>query len=271
MKKHYFKILILSSLLFACSTSSKLVQPSKKQQSTVSLKAREYFLKGVFLQSEERFSEALVQFHKALIFDTTSATIHNSLAENYIKLSEVEPAIYHLNKAIKLNPNNIESYRLLGEIYLRQRKDHQAIEAYKTILKLDPFDDTARNFLFFLYERTKQPIEKAKLYENMLGLYGKNKTILMYIAEVYKKQKDFPKALQYADMILDIDSTDAETHLYKARLLEALRKRKEAIGSYEKAIKYAPADKDIIEDLAFLYRTTNQYQKVIDIYTPLLA
>ncbi len=271
MKKQYFKILILSSLLLACSAGSKLVHSSPKQQSKVSLKAREYFLKGVFLQSEERFSEALVQFHKALIFDTTSATIHNSLAENYIKLSEVEPAIYHLNKAKKLNPNNIESYRLLGEIYLRQRKDHQAIEAYKTILKLDPFDDTARNFLFFLYERTKQPVEKAKLYENMLGLYGKNKTILMYIAEVYEKQKDFPKALQYTNMILDIDSTDAESHYYKARLLEALKKRKEAINSYETALKYAPADKDIIENLAFLYRTTNQYQKVIDIYTPLLA
>jgi tetratricopeptide (TPR) repeat protein len=271
MKKQYFIILILSSLFFACSAGSKLVHPSPKQQSNVSLKAREYFLKGVFLQSEERFSEALVQFHKALIFDTTSATIHNSLAENYIKLSELDPAIYHLNKAKKLNPNNIESYRLLGEIYLRQRKDHQAIEAYKIILRLDPFDDTARNFLFFLYERTKQPVEKAKLYENMLGLYGKNKTILMYIAEVYEKQKDFSKALQYTNMILDIDSTDAESHYYKARLLEALNKRKEAISSYETALKYAPADKDIIENLAFLYRTTNQYQKVIDIYSPLLA
>jgi len=271
MKKNYFKIFIIALFLFSCSTSKKLVSTNITSQEKVSLKAREYFLKGIYLQAEERFSEALVQFHKAQIFDTTSSTIHNSLAENYLKLNELEPAVYHLKKAKKLQPKNIESHRLLGEVYLRQRKDFQAIEAYETALELDPFDDTSRNFLFFLYEKTKQPVAKAQLYENMLDLYGKNKTILTYIAKVYEKQKDYNKVLQYLNMILELDSTDAESHYNKARMLDALKNKKEAIVSYETALKFAPGDTIIIDQLAFLYRTTNQYQKVVDIYKPLLA
>ncbi|KAA3610158.1 MAG: tetratricopeptide repeat protein [Calditrichaeota bacterium] len=269
MKKQYFKIFIIALLLFSCSANRTLVSENKSPREKVSLKAREYFLKGIFLQSKERYSDALVQFHKAQIFDTTSATIHNSLAENYLKLTELEPAIYHLKKAKRLQPDNIESYRLLGEIHLRQRKYFQAIEAYESALKLDPFDDTARNFLFFLYEKTNQPVAKAKLYEGMLDLYGKNKTILTYIAKVYEKQKDFPKALQYLNMILELDSTDAESHYFKGRLLEGLEKKHDAILSYESAIKNSADDTDIVGRLAYLYRTTNQYQKVIDLYEPM--
>lgn len=271
MKKHYFKILLIALFLFSCSTGRKLLPSSIHSQKETSLKARDYFLKGVFLQLEERFSDALVQFHKAQIFDTTSSTIHNSLAENYLKLNELEPAVYHLKKAKKLQPKDIESHRLLGEIYLRQRKDYQAIEAYETVLDIDPFDDTARNFLFFLYAKTKQPVAKARLYEDMLDLYGKNKTILNSIAKVYEGQKDFSKALQYSNMILELDSMDAESHYYKARLLENLKKEKEAIKSYETALGISPADDDIINRLAFLYRAANQFQKVVDIYEPVFA
>ena len=150
MKK--FKIYILFILVlisYSCKTSRVITKPSNEEPSKVSFKAREYYIKGLFLQSEERFTEALVQFHKAQIFDTTSATIHNSLAENYIKLNEFEPATYHLHKALSIEPENIDSYRLLGEVYFRQRKDDEAIAAYEKVLKLDPFDDNARNFLFF--------------------------------------------------------------------------------------------------------------------------
>jgi len=150
LKMKFYIICLLFA--FGCSTSQQLIVPKKEEQKKASLKAREYFLKGIFLQAEERFSDALVQFHKAQIFDTSSATIHNSLAENYIKLDEIDPAFYHLAKAKSLNADNIDSHRLLGEIYIKTRNDDNAIQAYENVLKLDPYDDNARSFLFFLYE-----------------------------------------------------------------------------------------------------------------------
>lgn len=267
-KIYLFILIVLFS--FGCTTTKSVVQKPVSNSSKVSFKAREYYLKGLFLQSEERFTDALVQFHKAQIFDTSSATIHNSLAENYIKLNEFEPATYHLKKAIKLQPENIDSYRLLGEVYFRQRKDVEAINAYEQVLKLDPFDDNARNFLFFLYEKTQQPSAKAHLYEELLYLYGNNKLILSQIVDAYEKQKDFPKAIEYIDKIIMLDSTDTENYFKKGLLLESMEKNEEAISNYENALKYSPEDKEIKGRLAILYRYSNQYQKVIDLLEPTL-
>ena len=86
--KNYF-LLLLVLISFSCKSTQTVSKTSQSESSKVSFKAREYYLKGLFLQAEERFTDALVQFHKAQIFDTTSATIHNSLAENYIKLNDL--------------------------------------------------------------------------------------------------------------------------------------------------------------------------------------
>ena len=253
-----------------CSTTQKIAAPPKSDSEKVSFKAREYFLKGLYLQSEERYSDALVQFHKAQIFDTTSATIHNSLAENYIKLNEFEPAIYHLNKARKIEPENVETYRLLGEAHFRQRNDDEAIEAYRHVLQLDPYDDDARNFLFFLYEKTNQPEAKAELYKSMMDIYGKDSSILQQIVELYSKNKNYEQALHYLNQLIQIDSTDARNYLSKGAILELLDKPDEAIAAYDKASYLAPDDKNIVHKLGSLYRSANEYQKVVDLYTPLL-
>jgi len=272
MKKHNIYIFLLLVIIsFGCKTTQTVSRASKSESSKVSFKAREYYLKGLFLQAEERFTDALVQFHKAQIFDTTSATIHNSLAENYIKLNEFEPAVYHLKKALHLQSENIDSYRLLGEVYFRQRKDVEAIDAYEQVLRLDPFDDNARNFLFFLYEKTQQPSAKAHLYEELLYLYGNNKLILSQIVEAYEKQNDFPKAIEYLDKIIKLDSTDAENYFKKGLLLENLKRNEEAISIYKKALQHSPDDKEIKGRLAILYRYSNQYQEVIDLLEPTLS
>jgi tetratricopeptide (TPR) repeat protein len=271
MKKYNIYIfIIIAYFLLSCANHGNLIVQDSNETPKVSFKAREYFLKGIFLQAEERFSEALVQFHKAQIFDTTSATIHNSLAENYLKLNEFEPALFHLKKALVLQPENLETYQLLGEIYFRQQDDDKAIAAYKKVLALDPFDDNARNFLFFLYEKTKKPEAKALLYEELLKLYGKNKLLLEQIVEFYQKQKDYPNAIKYIDEIITLDSTNARYYFIKGQMLENIQKIPEAIGNYEKVLEYTPDEINAIRKLAFLYRSENQHQKVIDLYLPFL-
>ena len=103
-----YLLLTLIVVLFSCSTTQTVVKPTQTESSKISFKAREYYLKGLFLQAEERFSEALVQFHKAQIFDTTSATIHNSLAENYMSGKKHEQ-------------NNDYNYRYWTDIFLTNK------------------------------------------------------------------------------------------------------------------------------------------------------
>ena len=270
MKKILFLITLSVLILSGCAAT----RPTKKKPGApaekISFKARDYYLKGLFLQMEERYSDALVQFHKAELFDTTSATIYNSLAENYLKLGELEPALHHLKQALKRDRHNTETYRLLGELYFRDQKDQQAIEAYRALLKLDPYNEQARNFLLFLYEKNKMVAEKAELYRQMLGLYGKSKSVLKKIADIYTRQKDYKNAVHYLNQITKIDSSDAQIYAYRAQLYEVLGKADSAMISFKKAIRLDPGNKDYLNRLATLYRSNQRYKDIITLFEPVL-
>jgi len=265
-------IFVIGSLsVQGCSVLRKsTVESEAHEEEQISFKAREYFLKGLYLQMEERYSEALIQFHKAQIYDTTSATICNSLAENYIKLNELEPAYYHLSKARSLDPENIETLTLLGEVYFRQRKDSLAIGTYEKILALDPLNEEARNFLFFLYEKNDDVAGKARLYEDLLHIYGKSQTVLKQIVEAYVEQDDFRNALKYINEWLEIDSTNSTIWELRAEAQDNLGETAPAIKSFRKALELEPGNSEAMNSLALLFREQRMYQEVINLYQPVL-
>ncbi len=270
MKKTLLLLVTAVFLFSGCAATRQVGKKPEKSEKKISFKARDYYLKGLYLQMEERYSDALVQFHKAELFDTTSATIYNSLAENYLKLGELEPALHHLKQALKRDRHNIETYRLLGELYFRDQKDREAIDAYKALLQLDPYDEQARNFLFFLYEKNKMTQEKANLYRQMLSLYGKSKSVLKKIADIYTRQHDYKNALHYLNEITKIDSGDAKIHAYRAQLYEVLGQSDSAMISFKKAIQLDPGNKDYMNKLAALYRGDRRYEDIISLFTPVL-
>ncbi len=270
MKKILLLIVAATFLFSGCAATQRMSEKPKKSEKKISFKARDYYLKGLYLQMEERYSDALVQFHKAELFDTTSATIYNSLAENYLKLGELEPALHHLKQALKRDRHNAETYRLLGELYFRDHKDRDAINAYRALLQLDPYDEQARNFLFFLYEKNKMVEEKAGLYRQMLSLYGKSKAVLKKIADIYTRQHDYKNAVRYLNEITKIDSGDAQIYAYRAQLYEVLGQPDSAMSSFQKAIQLDPGNKDYLNKLATLYRGNQRYDDIISLFTPVL-
>ncbi len=270
MIKKYFFLPVLILALTSCAGRFQQHKKAEPEKVKVSFKARDYFLKGVMLQMEERYSDALVQFHKAELFDTSSASIYNALGENYLKLNELEPALHHLKRARRIDPQNTETWRLLGEVYFRMNDDAHAMEAYEKVFSLDPYDEQARNFLFFLYEKNKLPTKKTALYKKLLHLYGRDKTVLRKIADIYTRQRDFKNALFYLGQLARTDSTDAEIYSFRAQLYDAIGKSDSAIISLKHALRLQPENKDFRSRLALLYRKNRRYKDIIALYRPLL-
>ncbi|MGD9488340.1 MAG: tetratricopeptide repeat protein [Calditrichaceae bacterium] len=259
---------ILSVTVIGCTSSRKLV-PADAKTETVSLKARDHYLQGLFLQMEERFDEAFVQFDQALLYDSTSATIHNSLAYTRMKLGNYDTALYYLEKAARLDSLNEETLQLKAECYFRLKQDDQAVTTYKKLLKLDPYNEDARNFLLFLYEKNQDEIAKAELYEQLIDLYGSDRKILEQIANIYLRNMQHDKAIYYYNEILKSDSTDAGIWYMLGRIEENRQDFDKARNYYSKAVTYKSDFIDAIEHLAMLYRREQEWQKVIDLYQPL--
>lgn len=147
MKRIYITLTVFLALfiIWGCSHSVK-IPSTLKQDSKISLKARDLYLKGLFYQSEGLHNEALVQFYQALHHDSTSPTIYNSIAENHISLGHYESALILLKKAVKKDPNNVETLNLIADSYFRMRNDEKAINTYKKILEINPYHEDARKY-----------------------------------------------------------------------------------------------------------------------------
>ena len=82
MKKNklYISLLLLLLSFWGCAPSVKMVKPKRQSKETM-LKARDYYLKGIFLQQQARYTEALVEFYQALQYDSLSAAIYSAIAD----------------------------------------------------------------------------------------------------------------------------------------------------------------------------------------------
>lgn len=267
MKKVHIIFILLQTLIiiWGCSHSIKISTP-QKQDSEVSLKARDLYLKGLFYQSEGLHNEALVQFYQALHHDSTSPTIYNSIAENHISLGHYESALILLKKAVKKAPENVETLDLMADCYFRMRNDEKAIITYKKILELNPYHEDARKYLIFLYEKTKNDLGLAEQYDQLNEYYGQDPINLNKIADIYLKYKEFDKALDAYQRIIDMDSLNVQTQYHIGNVFRVKGDIEKAREAYFKALSlksdYSPA----IRELALLYRNEQKWQEVIDIY-----
>ncbi|HID40419.1 MAG TPA: tetratricopeptide repeat protein [Calditrichaeota bacterium] len=267
--KRLFIIFLIAFLAVGCASTQKVVkkEPSPKK---VSVKARDHFLKGLFYQEQEEFEKALVEFYQALSFDSTSATIYNSIAENHIKLGHFESAHLLLEKALKLDPDNTQSLSLLADSYFRLRDDDQAIATYKKLLKIDPYNEEARRILIFLLEKNHRNEELAEQYEQLIGMYGERRQYYEKLVEIYLQQQEYDKGSRALDKLIELDPGNVRALYLKGVINQHMNQPDSALVSFNQALQANPEFVMAAEQMSMIYRNRRQWDKIIEVYTPLL-
>ena len=136
MKKITFITLISFLFVFACGKRQVYhydTEIAKNQE----LKARDHYTTGMFYQLHNQHESALIEFYQALLYDSSSSSIYNRIAENHIALGRYESALRYLQKSKTLNSNDIETYRLMSDCYYRLKQDDKAIYYLDKILQID--------------------------------------------------------------------------------------------------------------------------------------
>ena len=93
MRKNILWIFLV--LIFSCSGSYKFIADKKITKSPhvyFQPKAVSHFIRGCIHDFQGDYKSALLEFSEALLFDSTSATIYNKIAEQYVKLKKYESA-----------------------------------------------------------------------------------------------------------------------------------------------------------------------------------
>lgn len=120
--------------------------------------AKEHYELGGILLDKRLYSQALIQFQKALKAKDLEgienlALIYNALGFTYAAQEQYDLAIRQYKEALERLPEYPTALNNLGFAYEKKQLINQAVEAYEAALKIDPKNTTAKRRVESLRKR----------------------------------------------------------------------------------------------------------------------
>lgn len=182
---------------------------------------------GLVLQEQNRFDEAIGSFQKALILKPKLRGANLFLGVAQFRLNQLDKAVIAIQKETAAYPKDPAAWMWLGVVRLAQEKPEEAAEALDKAVKLAPND------LDILYHRGRAHL----LVSN--NSYGR----------MFKVD---PQSWRVHQVIAQADA-EADRHM-------------DAVAEYQAAIKLAPAQPGLHEELGSEYRNMGKTQEAEDAY-----
>ena len=198
------------------------------------------FAEALFLQNQERYSDAVTAYDKILKLAPDHAEAYNNRGVAKYNEGKYDRAIQDLDKAIAINPNLAEAYLSRGIVYYKKRKYNRAIQDFDKAIAINPNLAEAcyqRGIAYGLkgeYDRAIQDFDKAISINPEYGEAYYSRGV------VYGKKGQYDRAIQDYDKAIAINPNLAEAYLNKAVACEGANRYKEAIEAYRKFIQVAP-------------------------------
>ncbi|MDA1052827.1 MAG: tetratricopeptide repeat protein [Planctomycetota bacterium] len=234
--------------------------------------------------------KAIADFEELLKQNPENVAVLQALATTYASTKNYDKALEHLSKAIELAPENALNFAMRAEIYEVQEKYDEALADLTESLKVQPnnpaallararlhyfqenFDEARADIDRLLQERPglNQAILLRSMIEAAGGDYQKaiadlqnilradpaNVGLQRQLASLYAADERPRKAIQVLTGILAADENNWEVLSSRAGVLLSIGKHAEAIEDYNAALKLAPEEDGILNNLAWVLSTS---------------
>lgn len=168
-----------------------------------------------------------------------------------LRLGQPAPAADSLRKSIALAPAQQAANLFLGIACVQMHNVPEAVAALNRELELDPTDAQAAMWLGVVQLQDGHPEKAVAPLDRAAELAPNDLNILEYRG---KAHSDVAYA-SYARMAA-IDPDSWHVHKVQGQMLAQQNLHKEAIAEFQQAIRVAPANSDLYEELAAEYRKT---------------
>lgn len=266
MKSFLYIILLISLGFFSCNKQQVYHQTENDHRHE--MKARDHFSTGMFFELENKHENALIEYYQALLYDSSSSTIYNRIAENHMALGRYESALRYLQKSMRLDSNEPETIRLIADCHYRLKDDERAIYNLKKVLELNPFDENARSLLLLLYKKNNNDIGLAQQYEEMINIYGEDEDWIRKAASIYLKNGKVDEALALFELYIHADSANASMW-YSIGMAHELKDDVDpALQAYGQALDIAPQVAEAAERIYHICRKEERWTELIQMFSP---
>lgn len=119
------------------SKEQKTIKSQKKVTKSMELKNKgnDYF-------KQQKWTEAMIEYSKAICLDSTQAVLYSNRALCELKLEKYDLARCDAEQAIYLDKTNVKFYRILSECLMNLQLYQEALDVCEQGLKYDAYDET---------------------------------------------------------------------------------------------------------------------------------
>lgn len=251
----FFLLLFLGVLLNACNGDQAPETPQEqpvKQEDRLSKitdltakilaspdKPELYAQRAAAYLEQDGYDEAIDDLDKALSIDSTNLLYLHTLADVYMDYFKSNKALKTMERAVELQPNNIGSLLKIGEYQLILKKHNRALITIDRILKIDNLNAEAFYLTGRVFEDQGEMDKAIRSYEKAVEYDPELTEVWVKIGALLAQKKD-PKAIQFFNSAILVDSLDADAHFSRAAYLHQNGKLQEAIGAYKTINRIAP-------------------------------
>ncbi len=154
-------------------------------------------------------------------------------AEEYMQRGRLKQAARVLRRAVQSGDAPLECYLRLAEVCRMQENWRGAIDAIRAALQCQPDSVVVRERLIELLIESGHLAEAVAECERWLSEMPEHPTPLEHLLDAHWQAMDYPRALQAANRLVQLQPYAAHYRLRRARLLDNLGRREEAVRDYE--------------------------------------
>jgi tetratricopeptide (TPR) repeat protein len=227
--------------------------------------ALDHFIHGVVLDQQGEITRAIGEYRRALLFDSTAASIYIAMAEDYFTMKLYDDAVIQLQEALRVEPENVEAMEFLSDLLLETGQVDSAIAMARRLILARPDDMRYRRNLGNLYIRQDSLNTALTQYEEILHRYPEDGEALSQVSAVYIALKEFQKALDTSSKLYTLDSTDDRVAFTLASLYAELEMPTEADYYFNRSVELNPDDPRYFSNWAYLQISHKDYDRAITI------
>jgi tetratricopeptide (TPR) repeat protein len=225
-------------------------------------------------------TQAVEQYKLALDADPNSRMLQDGLADLYFKIGRIREAVTAAQDQVGKDPNDIEAHTLLGKVYLRSLGDMQstqsgqmlqlAIGEYEKLAQLKPNDVETHLLLGQLYGLNHDSVKAEAQFKLAQGIDANSEEVALNMARLYSEQGDPKRAADVLNAI-PVDDRSPRIEFALGASYEQLKKNKDAIAAYHRALDLEPDNLDTERGLANALLADGQLDEALKVLTGIVA
>jgi tetratricopeptide (TPR) repeat protein len=225
-------------------------------------------------------TQAVEQYKLALDADPNSRLLQDGLADLYFKIGRIREAVTSAQDQVGKHPDDVEAHALLGKVYLRSLGDMQnaqsgqmlqlAIGEYEKLAQLKPEDVETHLLLGQLYGLNHDSTKAEAQFKLAQGIDANSEEVALNMARLYSEQGDAKRA---AEVLNDIPVDDRSPRIEFAlgASYEQLKKNKEAVAAYHRALDMDPDNLDTDRALANALLNDGQLDEALKVLNAIVT